>query len=47
MQYEYLVLGSRGLVGSAISRRLQLLGRDFYPATRADADITNPVSINQ
>lgn len=42
---EYLVLGSSGLVGSAVARRLHHLGKDFFAATRAHGDITNPNSI--
>ena len=45
-EHEYLVLGSRGLVGSAISRQLKSMGKDVFAATRAHADITNPDSIN-
>lgn len=45
-KHEYLVLGSRGLVGSAVVRQLSLAGKDFYAATRADADITDAISID-
>ncbi len=46
-EHEYLVLGSRGLVGSAVVRQLNSTGRDFFAATRQDADITDPVSIDR
>jgi GDP-L-fucose synthase len=45
-KHEYLVLGSRGLVGSAVVRQLISAGKDFYAATRADADITDAISID-
>ena len=45
-KHEYLVLGSRGLVGSAVVRQLISAGKDFYAATRADADITDATSID-
>lgn len=45
-KHEYLVLGSRGLVGSAVVRQLISAGKDFYGATRADADITDATSID-
>ena len=45
-KHEYLVLGSRGLVGSAVVRQLISAGKDFYAATRADDDITDAISID-
>ena len=45
-KHEYLVLGSRGLVGSAVVRQLISAGKDFYAANRADADITDAISID-
>jgi GDP-L-fucose synthase len=46
-KYEYLVLGSRGLVGSAVARQLSATGKDYFAATRLDADITDLDSINR
>lgn len=34
-----LVLGSQGLVGSAVSRTLAKDGREFIPASRKDFDL--------
>ena len=44
---EYLVLGARGLVGSAVARRLSDLGLDYVAATREHVDITDETSIQK
>lgn len=41
------MLGSRGLVGSAVARQLSATGKDYFAATRLDADITDLDSINR
>jgi len=46
-EHEYLVLGSRGLVGSAVVRQLKSAGKDCFAATRQDADITDPDSMDR
>ena len=42
-----VILGSRGLVGSALCRQLASKSIEFIPATRELIDVTNPKSINQ
>ena len=41
-----VVLGSRGLVGSAVCRHLTKKNLNFVAATRRDVDVTNAISID-
>jgi GDP-L-fucose synthase len=44
---EFLVLGGRGLVGSAVVRRLHAEGQNYFAATREHVDITDADSISR